>query len=177
MLKVKLQYFGYLMWRTDSWKDPDAGKDWRQEQKGTTEDEMIGWHHQLNGHEFWNLKAQGIGDEHGSLACCSPWGHKESNTAEWLNWTDENFEVVLLPLHYLSYLISAILPSFVLLQSHWLPYHSSNTLGRHLPPGPLHLHFLLPGPFVPRSKAHVLSFFRSSLTGHFSGSLFSGYPV
>ena len=52
MLKLKLQYFGHLMWRTDSGKDPDAGKDWGQKEKGTTEDEMAGWHHQLNGHEF-----------------------------------------------------------------------------------------------------------------------------
>ena len=52
MLKLKLQYFGHLMWRTDSGKDSDAGKDWRQEEKGTTEDEMVGWHHQCNGHEF-----------------------------------------------------------------------------------------------------------------------------
>ena len=52
MLKLKFQYFGHLMWRADSGKDPDAGKDWRQEKKGTTEDEMIGWHHRLNGHEF-----------------------------------------------------------------------------------------------------------------------------
>ena len=52
MLKLKLQYFGHLMGRTDSWKDPDAGKDWGQEEKGTTEDEMVGEHHRLNGHEF-----------------------------------------------------------------------------------------------------------------------------
>ena len=53
MLKLILQYFGHLMWRTDSfWKDPDAGKDWRQEEKGMTEDEMVGWHYRLNGHEF-----------------------------------------------------------------------------------------------------------------------------
>ena len=51
MLKLKLQYFGHLMQRT-GWKDPDAGKGWRQEEKGMTEDEMVGWHHQLNGHEF-----------------------------------------------------------------------------------------------------------------------------
>ena len=85
MLKLKLQYFGHLMRRTDSfWKDPDAGKDWRQE-KGTTEDEMVGWHHRLNGHEF--EQAPGVGDGQGSLVCCSPWGHKESDTAERLNWT------------------------------------------------------------------------------------------
>ena len=53
MLKLKLQYFGHLMWRTNSiWKDPDAGKDWGQEEKGMTEDEMVGWHHWLNGHGF-----------------------------------------------------------------------------------------------------------------------------
>ena len=53
MLKLKIQYFGHLIWRTDSLeKDPDAGKDWRQEEKGMAEDEMVGWHHQLNGHEF-----------------------------------------------------------------------------------------------------------------------------
>ena len=56
-------------------KDPDAGRDWGQEEKGTTEDEMIGWHHQLDGHEF--EQASGVGDGQGSLACCSPWGHKE----------------------------------------------------------------------------------------------------
>ena len=66
------------------WKDPDAGKDWRQEEKGTTEDEMVGWHHQLNGHGFgWTL---GVGDGQGSLACCGSWGRKESDTTEQLNW-------------------------------------------------------------------------------------------
>ena len=62
------------------WKDPDAGKDWRQEKKGTTENEMVGWHHQLNGHEF--EQALGVGDGQGSLACCSPWGLEESDTTE-----------------------------------------------------------------------------------------------
>ena len=65
-------------------EDPDAGKDWRQE-KGTTEDEMVGWHHRLDGHEF--EKSPGVGDGQGGLASCSPWGHKESDTTEWLNWT------------------------------------------------------------------------------------------
>ena len=63
-------------WLTD--KDPDAGKDWRQE-KGMTENEMVGWHHWLNGHEF--EQAPGVGNGQGSLACCSPWGHKESDTS------------------------------------------------------------------------------------------------
>ena len=61
-------------------KDPDAGKEWRQEEKGTIEDEMVGWHHQLNGQEFEH--APGDGEGQGSLVCCSPWGHKESDTTE-----------------------------------------------------------------------------------------------
>jgi len=68
-------------------KDPDAGKDWRWEEKGMTEDEMVGWHHWLDGHEF--EQASGVSDGQGSLACCSPWGRKELHVTEWLNWTDE----------------------------------------------------------------------------------------
>ena len=64
-------------------KDSDAGRDWGQEEKGTTEEEMAGWHHQLNGHEF--DQAPGVGDGQESLACCSPWGHKESDMTEELN--------------------------------------------------------------------------------------------
>ena len=68
------------------WKDPDAGKDWGQKEKGMTENEMVGWHHQLNGHEFrWTL---GVGDGQGGLVCCGSWGCKESDKTEWLNWTD-----------------------------------------------------------------------------------------
>ena len=86
MLKLKLQYFGHLMWRTLIGKDLDAGKDWRWEEKGTTEDEMAGWHHRLDGHEFeWT---PGVGDGQGGLVCCCPWGHKESDTTERLSWTD-----------------------------------------------------------------------------------------
>jgi len=78
-----------ILWPPDAknwliWKDPDAGKDWRQEEKGTTEDEMVGWHHQRNGHEFEQVL--GVDDGQGSLACCSPWGHKESDRTERLNW-------------------------------------------------------------------------------------------
>ena len=88
MLKLKLQYFGHLMRRTDSLeKDPDAGKDWRQEKKGMTEDEMVGWHHWLDGHEF--EQALGIGDGQGSLACYSTWGCKELDMTERMNWTEE----------------------------------------------------------------------------------------
>ena len=64
-------------------KDPDAGKDWRQEEKGMTEDEMVGCNHQLDGHEF--EQASGVGDGQGSLSCCSPWGRKECDSTEWLN--------------------------------------------------------------------------------------------
>ena len=70
--------------RTDSLeKIPDAGKDGRQEDKTTTEDEMVRWYHRLNGHEF--EQAQGVGDGQGSLACCNSWGCKESDTTEQLN--------------------------------------------------------------------------------------------
>ena len=80
-----------ILWPPDvkNWligKDPDAVKHWRQEEKGTTEDEMVGWHHQLDGHEF--EQALGIGDWQGSLACHSPWGHIESDMTERLKWTN-----------------------------------------------------------------------------------------
>jgi len=67
-------------------KDPDARKDWRREEKETTEDEMFGWHHWLYGLEL--EQAPGVGDGQGGLACCSPWGCKELGTTKWLNWTD-----------------------------------------------------------------------------------------
>ena len=67
-------------------KDPDAGRDWEQEEKGMTKDEMAGWHHWLDVHEFgWTL---GVGDGQGGLACCDSWGCKESDTTERLNWTE-----------------------------------------------------------------------------------------
>ena len=67
-------------------KDTGAGKNWRQEEKGTIERDMVRQHHRLYGHEL--EQAQGVGDGQGSLACCSPWGHKESDTTKQLNWTD-----------------------------------------------------------------------------------------
>ena len=70
-------------------KDPDAGKGWRQEEKGTTEDEMVGWHHQFNGREFEQTLGDGEGQD--SLACCGPWGQKESDTTEWLNKNNSNY--------------------------------------------------------------------------------------
>ena len=75
-------------------KDSDAGRDWGQEEKGTTEDEMAGWHHRLDGLEFeWTL---GVGDGHGGLACCDSWGCKESDTTERLNWTELNWGCICL---------------------------------------------------------------------------------
>ena len=83
-----------ILWPPDvkNWligKDPDAGKDWWQEEKGTTEVEMVGWHHQLKGHEF--EQALEVGDGQGGLVCCSPWGCKQLDTTERLNWTKLNW--------------------------------------------------------------------------------------
>ena len=80
-----------ILWPPDAknrliWKDPDAWNGWRLEEKGMTEDEMVGWHHWHDGHEF--EQTPGVGDGQGSLACCSPWGCKESNMTERLNWTE-----------------------------------------------------------------------------------------
>ena len=83
-----------VLWPPDAkswltWKDPDTGKDWRQEEKGMTEDEAVGCHHRLNGHEFgWTPR---VGDGQGGLACCSSWGHNESYMTERLNWTELNW--------------------------------------------------------------------------------------
>ena len=81
-----------ILWPPDvkNWligKDPDAGKDWRQEEKGTTEDDMVRWHHQLNGSKL-EFACSGAGDGQGSLASCRPWGCKESDVTEWLSWAD-----------------------------------------------------------------------------------------
>ena len=84
-----------ILWPPDAknWligKDPNAGKDWRKEEKRTTEGEIVGFHHRLNGHEF--EQSLGVGDGQGSLACCSPWGGKESDMTERLNWTHWAYE-------------------------------------------------------------------------------------
>ena len=98
-----------ILWLPDakSWlirKDPNAGKDWRQEEKGMTEDKMVGWHHWLHGHEF--EQAPGDGKEQGSLVCCSPWGHKESDMTEKLDnsnfFSDERLQMVFTFLERLS---------------------------------------------------------------------------
>ena len=83
-----------ILWppHAKSWftgKDCDAGRDWGQEEKGTMEDEMAGWHHLLNGHEFeWTLR---LGDGQGGLVCCDSWGLRELDTTEQLNWTEQHF--------------------------------------------------------------------------------------
>ena len=81
-----------ILWQPDAkncliWKDSDAGKAWRWEEKGMTQDEIVGWHHWLNGHEL------GVGDAQGSLVCCSPWGRKELDMAERLSWIDPCLQV------------------------------------------------------------------------------------
>ena len=92
MLKLKLP----ILWPPDekNWligQDSDVGKDWKQEEKGMTEDEMAGWHHRLDGREFeWT---PGVRDGQGGLACCNSWGHKESDTTEQLNWTEHIWSV------------------------------------------------------------------------------------
>ena len=92
-----------IFWPSDAknWligKDPDAGKDWRQEEKRTTEDEMVGWHHRLDGHEF--EQALGVGDGQGSLACCSPWGRRVRH-----DWATELTDLLFwgFPTHFCHY--------------------------------------------------------------------------
>ena len=100
------------------WKDPDAGKDWGQEEKGMTEGEMAGWHHRLNGHEFgWTL---GVGDGQGGLASCSPCGCKESDMTKQLNWTQ-------LKLQSLGF------PDFSVVRN--LPVNTGDTRDTNLIPG------------------------------------------
>ena len=101
MLKMKLQYFGHLMKRTHSFSN--AKKDWGQEEKGVTEAEMVGWHQWCNGHEF--EQASGDSEGQGSLACCSPRGHKESDVTEQLSlFSYERFiSIILLPTYLLHF--------------------------------------------------------------------------
>ena len=118
MLKMKLQYFDHLMWRTDSLEKTDAGKDWGQEEKGMTEDDMVRWHHWLDGHEF--EQAPGVGDGQGGLMCCSLWGHKELDTTEQLNWTDLCFGEGAIPIfcpffNWIVCFLNASWESFVIL--------------------------------------------------------------
>ena len=94
---------GPILWPPDAknWlirKDPDAGKDWRQEEKGMAEDEMVGWQHWLDGHEF--EQASGDGEGQGSLVCYSPRGHKEPDVTEWLNNNKKIISLTLLKTHF-----------------------------------------------------------------------------
>ena len=112
-----------ILWPPDakSWfigKDPDAGKDWRQEEKGVTEDEMVGWHHRLDGREF--VQAPGVGDGQGGLACCSPWGRKESDMTEWLSWNLETVWQCLTKLNIYSLCMHACLVASSSLRSYRL---------------------------------------------------------
>ena len=104
-----------ILWppHAKSWltgKDSHAGRDWGQEEKGMTEDEMAGWHHWLDGHESgWTL---GVGDGQGGLVCCNSWGRKESDMTEWLNWTELSYS-----LHHL-WLIESIGPQLQIERNH-----------------------------------------------------------
>ena len=107
-----------ILWPPDAkswliWEDPDAGKDRRQEEKGMTEDEMVGWHHWLDGHE--SEQALGVGDGQRSLGCCSPWGCKESDTIEWLNWTDRNFDIYIKVLLFIITILCIRSPGLIYL--------------------------------------------------------------
>ena len=108
-------------------KDPDAGRDWEQEEKGTTEDEMAGWHHQLDGHEYESTP--GTGDGQGGLACCDSWGRQGSDTNERLNWTELNWWAFLCPLNFAHTL--KFQTNFSLIGSlwfiQWLCIHKANT--------------------------------------------------
>ena len=109
-------YIYVILWPPDGknrliGKDPDAGKDWAQEEKGTTEDEMVGRHHWLNGHGFG--LTPGAGDGQGGLVCYSSWGCKESDTAEWLNWTELTWHILVRE-YLVSFILSFILVSFSL---------------------------------------------------------------
>ena len=98
-------------------KDSDAGRDWGQEEMEMTENEMAGWHHQINGHEFeWT---PGVGDGQGGLACCDSWNRPESDTTEWLNWTELSQHISFFSFSlffiFLSFLLLSLSPFYPLL--------------------------------------------------------------
>ena len=106
-------------------KDPDAGRDWGQEEKGMTENEMAGWHHWLDGHEFgWTL---GVGDGQRGLACCNSWGHKESDRTEWLNWTEIIFIMKTRALHTVGAQLFLFKMKIQLSLWKWMIYYDLNS--------------------------------------------------
>ena len=121
-----------ILWPLDEkswliWKDHDAGKDWGQEEKGTTEDEMVGWHHRLDGHGFgWT---PGVGDGLGGLACCNSWGRKESDTTERLNWIAETFGWIIPLVNVSPWLMSSFLILYIIHHLHgWPPNNTLSVL-------------------------------------------------
>ena len=96
MLKLKVQYFATWCEEPTHWRRPGCWKRLKAREEGATEDEMVGWHHQFNGQEF--EQALGVGDGQGSLVCCSPWGSKESDTTEPLNWLSWGLVIIIPPL-------------------------------------------------------------------------------
>ena len=104
------------------WKDPDAGRDWGQEEKGTTEDEMVGWHHWHNGHGFgWT---PGVGDGQGGLTCCNSWGRKESDTTEQLIWTRDKRLGLSLTLPSLKWMNTSYRCNMYLDSQTWVQSHT-----------------------------------------------------
>ena len=121
-----------ILWPPDPLlgKDPEAGKNWRQEEKGSTQDEMVGWHHRLDGHEF--KQALRVGDGQGSLACCSQWSPKELDKTEQLNWTELNWteSLFIFPHSFLSFKFHCcgFITFFFLCL--WANFYSLNLWGR-----------------------------------------------
>ena len=117
MLRLKLQYFGHLMWRTDSLKITlMLGKIEDRRRRGW-QSENIGWHHQLDGHEF--EQALGVGDGQGNLACFSPWGCKELGRTEWLNWT-EDLLLMIIGVSLWGSLVTQLVKNLPAMQENWV---------------------------------------------------------
>ena len=134
-------------------KDPDAGKDWRQEEKGMTEDEMVGWHHRIDGCEF--EQAPGVGDGQGSLACCSPWVAKSrTRLSNWANWLNGCRGLPTFASSHMHFLLTPFLPG----KTPFSPKQGCHLFSEILPntPGRVH-HFLSRAPLVrwPLCRVHT----------------------